>query len=98
MGTNGDGHRKPLTCGYGTSADLGEPLECDWGIGVTRRPWGVWELSLGIWLVTKGFKPAAVAALTATHADAEHSPAWESTPLDPTAPCGQIGRDVERST
>jgi hypothetical protein len=38
-------------------------------------PIALWELSLGIWLVTKGFKPAAVAALTATHADAELSPA-----------------------
>jgi hypothetical protein len=34
----------------------------------------VWELSLGIWLVTKGFKPAAVAALTSTHPDSELSP------------------------
>ena len=29
-------------------------------------PIAVWEFSLGIWLVTKGFNPAAVAALTST--------------------------------
>ncbi len=38
-------------------------------------PIAVWELSLGIWLVTKGFKPAAVAALTSTHRDSELTPA-----------------------
>jgi hypothetical protein len=38
-------------------------------------PIAVWELSLGVWLVTKGFKPAAVAALTSTDRDSELSPA-----------------------
>jgi uncharacterized protein DUF4386 len=37
-------------------------------------PIALWELSLGIWLVTKGFNPAAVAALASTDRDPEPSP------------------------
>ncbi|HEY0509094.1 MAG TPA: DUF4386 domain-containing protein [Blastococcus sp.] len=37
-------------------------------------PIAVWEFSLGVWLVTKGFNPAAVAALTPSDRDAELSP------------------------
>ncbi|MCW2635786.1 MAG: hypothetical protein JWQ99_2153 [Blastococcus sp.] len=38
-------------------------------------PVAVWELSLGVYLTAKGFKPAAVAALPATRRDSELSPA-----------------------
>jgi hypothetical protein len=38
-------------------------------------PIAVWELSLGVYLTVKGFKPAAVAALTSTDRDSELSPA-----------------------
>jgi len=37
-------------------------------------PIAVWELSLGVYLTVKGFKPAAVAALTSTDRDSERSP------------------------
>jgi hypothetical protein len=37
-------------------------------------PIAVWEFSLGVWLVTKGFDAAAVAALTPSDRDAELSP------------------------
>lgn len=38
-------------------------------------PIAVWEFSLGVHLTVKGFKPAAVAALTSPHRDSELSPA-----------------------
>jgi hypothetical protein len=37
-------------------------------------PIAVWELSLGVYLTVKGFKPAAVAALTSTDRDSQLSP------------------------
>jgi hypothetical protein len=37
-------------------------------------PIAVWELSLGIYLTVRGFKPAAVAALTSTDRNSELSP------------------------
>jgi hypothetical protein len=42
---------------------------------VAALPIAVWEFSLGVYLVTKGFRPAAVAALTATDRKAEPLPA-----------------------
>jgi hypothetical protein len=36
-------------------------------------PIGVWELSLGLWLTFKGFRPAAVAALTADSTNGNQS-------------------------
>jgi Domain of unknown function (DUF4386) len=38
-------------------------------------PIAAWEFSLGVYLTVKGFKPAAVAALTSTDRDSELSPA-----------------------
>ena len=38
-------------------------------------PIAAWELSLGVYLTVKGFKPAAVAALTSTDREPELSPA-----------------------
>ena len=42
----------------------------------------VWELSLGIWLTFKGFRPAAVAALASDTSETAHTSA---TPLSPIA-------------
>jgi hypothetical protein len=42
---------------------------------VAVLPIAVWELSLGVYLTVKGFKPAAVAALTSTDRNSELSPA-----------------------
>ena len=42
---------------------------------VAALPIAVWEFSLGAYLVTKGFRPGAVAALTATDRKTEPSPA-----------------------
>ncbi|ADB74399.1 conserved hypothetical protein [Geodermatophilus obscurus DSM 43160] len=42
---------------------------------VAALPIAAWEFSLGVYLTVKGFKPAAVAALTATDLDTELSPA-----------------------
>jgi hypothetical protein len=50
--------------------DRGSPFAA-----VAFIPIAVWELSLGIYLTVKGFKPAAVAALTSTDRDSELSPA-----------------------
>ena len=38
-------------------------------------PIAAWEFSLGVYLTVKGFKPAAVAALTSIDRDSELSPA-----------------------
>ncbi|HZH19495.1 MAG TPA: DUF4386 domain-containing protein, partial [Geodermatophilus sp.] len=38
-------------------------------------PIAAWEFSLGVYLTAKGFKPAAVAALTSTDRDSGLSPA-----------------------
>jgi hypothetical protein len=38
-------------------------------------PIALWELSLGVYLTVKGFKPSAVAALTSSDRDSELSPA-----------------------
>jgi hypothetical protein len=43
-------------------------------IALAALPIAVWEFSLGVYLVTKGFRPAAVAALTATERKSELSP------------------------
>jgi hypothetical protein len=43
-------------------------------------PIAAWELSLGVYLTLKGFKPAAVAALTSTDRDPVRSPARVRTP------------------
>jgi len=42
---------------------------------IAAAPIALWELSLGVYLTVKGFKPAAVAALTPTDRDSELSPA-----------------------
>ncbi len=42
---------------------------------IAAAPIALWELSLGVYLTVKGFKPAAVAALTSTDRDSELSPA-----------------------
>lgn len=39
--------------------------------GIATAPIFVWELSLGVWLVVKGFKPSALAALVADSGSAE---------------------------
>jgi hypothetical protein len=41
---------------------------------VAALPIAVWELSLGVYLITKGFRPAAVAGLTATEQESDPSP------------------------
>lgn len=41
--------------------------------GIALVPIFLWELSLGLWLVFKGFRPSAVAALTSTPHDTEVS-------------------------
>ncbi len=41
--------------------------------GVALVPIFLWEFSLGLWLVFKGFRPSAVAALTASPSDRETS-------------------------
>ena len=42
---------------------------------IAAAPIALWEFSLGVYLTVKGFKPAAVAALTSTDRDSELSPA-----------------------
>jgi hypothetical protein len=42
---------------------------------VAALPIAVWEFSLGVYLTVKGFKPAALAALTSTDRNPERSPA-----------------------
>jgi hypothetical protein len=39
--------------------------------GIATAPIFVWELSLGVWLVVKGFKPSALAALVADSGSAD---------------------------
>ena len=49
----------------------------------------VWELSLGLWLTFKGFKPAAVAALAADSTDVNRSaPAASSAAIATPAGAG----------
>jgi hypothetical protein len=42
---------------------------------VAALPIAAWEFSLGVYLTVKGFKPAAIAALTSTDRNSEPSPA-----------------------
>jgi hypothetical protein len=42
-------------------------------IALVALPIAAWELSLGVYLTVKGFKPEAVAALTSTDRDSERS-------------------------
>jgi hypothetical protein len=44
-------------------------------IALAALPIAAWEFSLGVYLTVKGFKPAAVAALTSTDRSSELSPA-----------------------
>jgi hypothetical protein len=44
-------------------------------IALAALPIAVWEFSLGVYLTVKGFRPAAVAALTSTDRNSELSPA-----------------------
>jgi hypothetical protein len=44
-------------------------------IVLAALPIAAWEFSLGVYLIVKGFKPAAVAALTSTDRNSELSPA-----------------------
>jgi hypothetical protein len=53
----------PLLCAYGTGAMFGVfEAGSVWQI-IGVLPEFVWELSLGIWLIVKGFNPTALAAL-----------------------------------
>jgi hypothetical protein len=53
--------------------------------GIAVIPIFLWELSLGLWLTFKGFRPAAVAALAAQTSEANGPAAVASSPLATTA-------------
>jgi hypothetical protein len=52
--------------------------------GIAVIPIFFWELSLGLWLTFKGFRPAAVAALASDTTDANGSIAANSSPIATT--------------
>jgi hypothetical protein len=53
----------PVLCAYGTGVMFGVFEEGSVWQAIGTAPEFIWELSLGIWLMVKGFNPAAVASL-----------------------------------
>jgi hypothetical protein len=53
----------PLLCASGTAVLFGVLEAGSVWQGIATIPEFVWELSLGIWLIVKGFNPSAVTSL-----------------------------------
>ena len=78
----------PLFLVLAAASILGLNEQASLASGIAVIPIFFWELSLGLWLTFKGFRPSAVAALASGSSETSASAAANSSPIATTTTAG----------